>query len=223
MPERTDRRRGERLGVDIERLGSAVQRGWRSAATRWTLLCCTVFFLLLNAWGLRLFSGAVDYSRFGDVGEWVSGIGTIAAFVAAVLAIRIGQKKDAEGDVQKRTSLYTWIRLIDDESLPRGWYLYLANACSAPIYLWRLEVTGVGHLSSAEVGPLPPGITMRRLDIADLTSAATNPDALCVSFLDAEGFGWQRYGARAAVEKPAAVIVKECSESSSHAVFSIEQ
>lgn len=207
--------------MDIERLAQTVQRCWRSASMRWMLLCCTAFLLLINAWGLSLFHGAVDYSRFGDVGEWVSGIGTIAAFVAAVLAIRIGQKKDAEGDVQRRTLLYAWIRSVDDESLPHGWYLYLANACSAPIYLWRLDVVGVGHLSSSEVGPLPPGTTVRRLDIVGLDVAATSPDALRVSFLDAEGFGWQRHGARAAVEKPAAEIVKECSESG--AVFSIEE
>jgi hypothetical protein len=167
---------------------------------------------LLNAWGLRLFGRGVDYSRFGDVGEWVSGLGTLAAFVAAIFAIRVEQRRDATEDFQRRTSIYAWLRYVDDGPVPDGWHLYLANACSAPVYLWRLAINGVGHLGATDLGPLPPGITERRLDIDILRAFAVDADSISVWFLDSEGRGWTRQGARTAVAKPIDEVVRFCSE-----------
>jgi hypothetical protein len=112
--------------------------------------------------------------------------------VAGLLALRIEYRRDERNGIAQRTSLYGWLRYVDDDSLAEGWYLYVANGCAAPIYLWRIEIAGIGHLGSGEIGPPPPGVATRRLNVAAVSHALVDDASIRLWFLDPLGAGWVR-------------------------------
>ncbi len=166
-----------------------IGRAWASIWFRLVLVALVVFLVLLDLWGLTLAPGTVDYTRFGSVGDWFSGIATVGAVIVAALAIRNDRyvaeeerrRLDAirEEDSQRSRlrdservraiaqSLFIWpVGILDDITHRRvSWKLGVANATGAPVYEWRIEYSG-GRLiaDSARCGPMLPGAGSLDLD-----------------------------------------------------------
>ncbi len=159
-----------------------IGRIWTSIWLRLFLIAAVIFLLLIDLWGLRLAPGIVDYERFGNVGEWFSGIATVGVVIVAALAIRNDRsvaeedrrrldtirEDDARKDVLRDTerlrvvaqAVFVWpIETLDDVTQRRvGWKLGVTNATGAPVYNWRIEdPAGLSFASSKRVGPLFPG------------------------------------------------------------------
>lgn len=136
---------------------------WASAAVRWALLFLCALLLGVNLWGLRLWGAPFDPNRFGNVGDWISGLGSLAAVAVALAALRDQRKRDADEELAKRTQVYAWLRFVDDEDVVEGWYLHIANGGASPIYVWRVRLADGNFVGAEQLGPLPPGVLRRRL------------------------------------------------------------
>ena len=177
-----------------------VVAGWRSAPTRWSLLCASVFLLAIQGWGLRLWGAKFDPQAFGTMGEWVSGIGTFAAVVVALSTTRNAQRfelgiKSRERDMLL-TAIYVWLsRSLDmTTGSPLGWSVSFTNATPQPVYYWVTRIEGVnGHLCHVINDPILPGRSTRGLVDRQYAPPASDqvPRAM-IEFVDSAGRLWVR-------------------------------
>ncbi|GII59125.1 hypothetical protein Pth03_75140 [Planotetraspora thailandica] len=165
------------------------------------MLVAVAFLLLLHLWGLRIFGfGVIDYQRFGDVGSWAQGIGTVAAVAVAFRQIKQQEAARlddiARQDRRERTQVFCWMSFLDDDSQGQlGWYLCFNNLTPLPINAWTLTVrergTGkqVGKLDVTHLDPIAPGFSRIRTRIP--VHALTEP--VCeLDFVDLAGECWRR-------------------------------
>jgi len=157
--------------------------------------------LAVNAWGLRLFGGSVDYQRFGTIGEWVSGAGTVAAVVAALNIARAEATRQrsqirAAADAAM-SQVFVWLRLrySDVTEAPTHWEVLFNNATPQPVYFWVAKIERLdGHMCHVVNGPLLPGESSRVF--AEPNEAPPLMDEqtrrASIEFLDVEGRWWVR-------------------------------
>ncbi|BBH66202.1 hypothetical protein ACTI_28870 [Actinoplanes sp. OR16] len=160
-----------------------------------------VFLLMVDLWGLRLFGGgAIDYERFGDIGSWAQGIGTVSAVFVALRQIR-QQREDRRDaihrqEIRERTQVYGWMAFREEDhgDVP-GWYLFFNNLTPIPITGWAMTVcegpAGPVVLSPdvSRFDPIPPGFSRHRLGIP----SGRIIEPICrLQFVDMAGDCWER-------------------------------
>lgn len=141
------------------------------------LLAAVILLVLLDLWGLSLFGSAVDYNRFGNWSDAVSGIGTLSAVVLAVVSILVDRLRHRE-ELQREldsseSSVFLWLSSVvevDDNDRPvgRSWVLKIQNTTTSPVYEWRVTFEGrQDHLCAAATRPVLPGENIFNLEFLD--------------------------------------------------------
>ncbi len=157
---------------------------------------------MLDLWGLGLFGGGtVDYQRFGDIGTWAQGVGTVAAvFVAINTFVKSSQahKADIERqDREHRTQVYCWITYEDGTlsfegvKMEKGWYLHFNNTTPLPIQVWTAKLIGADS-EGGDIpffGPIPVGYFRKKLTLRSGPAVKYFCD---LNFLDRAGSCWKR-------------------------------
>ncbi len=168
--------------------GVRIQRAWQSPATKWILVFACI--LLATLWLWRVPPAGSATANLGTWGEWIAGIGAIAAAVVALSAIVI--QRQAE-DIGRRTAVAAWMDVeVDPDRGQPYWTVKIRNDTGLPIFAWGItSPTRSVHLCSRENGPIVPDMSRY------LLSAEEPPDqaravALVLEFRDRLGKVWRR-------------------------------
>ncbi len=168
------------------------------------------YLITLNCWGIHLWDHAIDYNRFGNWGEAISGMGTTAAVIVAFTAF-CWERSDQRATERKRvmeaeTSVFHWLtsKEVTDglgEPIGRIWDLRINNSTLAPIYQWRIEFGMLpDHLCNSVKRPLVPGDSnVFNLPFLDNVEPSNAPEPSLI-FVARSGLTWRR-SARGLVEK----------------------
>ena len=164
-----------------------IQRAWQSPATKWVLVFACI--LLATLWLWRVPPAGSATANLGTWGEWIAGIGAVAAAVVALSAIVI--QRQAE-DIGRRTAVAAWMDVeVDPDRGQPYWTVKVRNDTGLPIFAWDVSSdTGV-HLCSRENGPIVPELS-RYLLSADEPPDQARAVALTLEFRDRLGKLWQR-------------------------------
>lgn len=168
------------------------------------------YLITLDRWGIHLWDQAIDYKRFGNWSNAISGIGTTAAVVIAFTAFcweRVNQRATERKRVtETETSVYQWLtsKEVRDESgkpIGRLWDLRIDNSTLAPIYHWRVALGALpDHLCNSIKRPLLPGDNnVFNLPFLDGVEPSDAPEPSLI-FEARSGRTWRR-SARGLVEK----------------------
>lgn len=135
-------------------------RAWNSSFTKSGLVVLCLLLVGLVIWG-NGFPVHFDVSQVGDLGTWVSSVGTVAA---VVVALRESASARRAQRIDQLCSVAAWMDLERrDDGTPR-WTVTLLNNTAFPIYRWLATPSGSHnhtgwHLCSSRLGPLVPGPT----------------------------------------------------------------
>ena len=145
------------------------------------------FSVMLQKWGLSLFGEDVDYSRFGNWSDAISGIATSVAIIVALVGIWIQYSVTKSAETAKRleeeTSIYFWLKSNDivndkDEFIGRTWDLIIQNLTKVPIYSWVVKFeTYSDHLCNFQKRPLLPNENLFNLPFLDNLEPGKTPMA----------------------------------------------
>lgn len=174
-----------------------LRRIWDSATLKVLLICSTTALALWILWGPRL-AHAELFPEFGDLGEWVQGIGAFVAVLVALAQSRQMQVMRAEDihlqEERARTQVYAWVAYNRGADMGGGWRVYLHNMTPAPIAVWALRIADqagreIAFLDATTGLPILPGRTERPLegDTSTLISVDTR-----LEFVDETGLCWRR-------------------------------
>ncbi|WP_433607903.1 hypothetical protein ACQP2P_34030 [Dactylosporangium sp. CA-139114] len=197
------------------RLAEIVKWTWRSAGTRWTLLVVLVMVLALPLWGLRPYGKHFDHDSAGTWGDWVTGIGQLAAVITAVVTVL---RTERLSRMQVKTAVGAWMAVFQDNAQPY-WAVQFENATRLPLFQWTADsADGAVHLCHLHHGLLIPGKTTYELTI-DRPCDQSLASPLVLRFVDFDGRTWERdsLGRLAPVKTPVAcrmpsTSVKESSD-----------
>jgi hypothetical protein len=100
-----------------------------------------IFLLLLDVYGLSLFHGTVNWTKFGTVGTWFSSVLSVIAVSFALFTI-IRQKSEFEytksaTNAARYTRIYAWLNYDEDHAGRIVVNLNLSNLTDTPIYWWE--------------------------------------------------------------------------------------
>jgi hypothetical protein len=181
----------------VERSVDALNRIWESVSFRVLLATLTVGLALWVTWGPQL-RHAHLYPDFGDLGEWASGVGALAAVVVALVQthqLHVERVDDLyRQEVQQRTQVFGWVAYREEGARSGGWWVYLNNMTPAPIGVWvlRIEDAETGRQVTLDVTrwlPILPGFTQRP---AGVSSGELLRPMCQLDFADSAGICWRR-------------------------------
>jgi len=141
---------------------------------------------------------AVDLppTTFGTVGEWVSGVGAVAAIAVALAESGAARRRER---LDKLCAVAAWIDLgRNPEDDSREWSVSSSNGTDYPIYQWVViprptSVTGTTaswHLCARRHGPLVPGLNQFAIPTLGFEFGSAVPVEL--RFQDRDGQRWRR-------------------------------
>ena len=171
---------------------------WFWQALALVLLLSLITVISLDAWGLSIFGGPVDYVRFGNWSDFLAGAGTLIAVVAAFSAILFDQHKRRADQQNQRTSLYFWLKPESNELDGQEvtvWDVIIENRTNNPIYEWKLIIAGdeARHLCNYCKRPLLPCEGGNSFNVQQLDDVPSNrmPSARLI-FRDENSEIWSR-------------------------------
>lgn len=152
---------------------------WNSQIFKIILICLVIFLTLANYWCVSLFSGNIDYNKFGTIGEWFSNFATIITIAVAAATIRndrLNAEKDRNLTLQlkdeesrenlhkaeelqriREKSVYVWIGGEQDSvtyAMSQCW-LCTSNKTGEPVFEWQIiNEDGKILASSKAYGPI---------------------------------------------------------------------
>lgn len=150
--------------------------------------------LLIFAWSGAVSWFAVPVARFGTLGDWISGLGTVAAVVVALRESALAQSRQR---IDRLCAVTAWMELERHEDGSPRWTVFVSNETKHPIYRWLVVPRsdggddGVWHLCDARLGPLVPGPTQYEVPHsggADFHTASP----VELQFVDRDGQSWLR-------------------------------
>ncbi len=122
----------------------------------WTLILAlaVVFLILLQLYHLFLFGHGINYTKFGDVATWFTGLMTFAAVTVALReSYRSGMHERAEHD-RVTTAVIPWLELGGT-----SWLMRVDNQTSRVVEAWSFDVSAPSlHVCWRDAGPCPPGL-----------------------------------------------------------------
>lgn len=189
-------RRREPVGI-AQRSLNTLNQIWGSVALRVSLAVSTTCLVLWVLWGPQL-RHAYIYPHFGDLGEWASAIGALAAVVVALVQthrLSVERLDDLHRQEEReRTQVYGWVAYRDDNTGSGAWWVYLNNMTNAPIGVWVLSIEDVDTsrrmiLDMTRLLPIPPGLTQRPVGVSP--GHLLRPTCQ-LEFADAVGICWLR-------------------------------
>jgi hypothetical protein len=182
----------------------AVRRAWVVAG----LIGLTVGAALggFVGWEIRKWNWA-----WGSAGEWVSGLGALAAVLATVWLWRHDRAREERDALRRRKyALSAWLeqRDLDEPDIWPGWgyVAFVMNVSSEPVAAWDLEISALhwqdethtrheirwhGVMSSVMQGALPPGRYVESMVDVPGSDGFGLP---AVTFTDSLGYRWRREG-----------------------------
>src|SRR5664280_2835382 len=143
----------------------------------------------LEIWGVHPWRGPVDYSRFGNWSDAISGIGTTAAVVVALAAISkdrtTRRMAEAARLVNEETAVFQWVTSKEvrdeiDRLVGRVWDLRIQNSTIAPIYQWSVLFESNDHVCNYQKRPLLPGENIFNAPFLDDLDPSASPEPLLV-------------------------------------------
>lgn len=200
--------------IMIQKVFNIFKKIWKSNLFIGSLILIIVFLLLIDYYGLSLFTGTIDYERLGTVGEWFSNVITIVTIIVAAITI-VNDKRIAENErtihLRERAedqaalekehkkqieilskAVYAWIYAEQDSITKEFMYrkICVSNKTGAPVFEWAIISNNNEELaSSKEFGPLLPDI------IQDIKVKKIDPDtSISIFFVSFDGKQWYRTG-----------------------------
>ena len=189
------------------------------------LIICVVlsiallYLLMLNRWGILLWDKKLDYTKFGNWSDAISGLATSAAVIVALASLywqrRTQQAAEDAKAIEAETAVFQWLtsKEVRDESdnlIGRVWDVKVQNTTAAPIYHWKLNFDlGSDHLCSAIKRPLIPGENFFNLPFLDNLEPTKAPEPTLI-FQGHSGRFWSR-SARGVVQ-PASDQELRCAD-----------
>jgi hypothetical protein len=180
-------------------------RLWMACA----VLALALFYVVtLDMWGLRLWGYEIDYTKFGNWGDAISGIGTTIAVVVALAGLYWERRSHRTVEIEKQrdaeTAVFQWltskeVRDAKGSLAVRLWDLRIQNSTVAPIYQWTVTIAPYpDHLCGYTKRPLIPGENIFNLPFLDGVepNVALEP---ALSFRSRSGTIWTRL-ARGTIE-----------------------
>jgi hypothetical protein len=156
------------------------------------LIVALYFSIMLQKWGLTLLGEEVDYNRFGNWSDAISGIGTTTAIIVALIGIWIqySATKTAEitKAVEEETAVFFWLEshevFENNKFVGRTWELLIQNSTKLPIYSWAVIFESYNeHLCNFQKRPLLPNENIFNLPFLDNIEPSKTP----LAFLHFEG------------------------------------
>ena len=135
---------------------------------------------------------------------WLSGaadtfsaVGTVGAFVVGFVLLRKEQRREAERSEDERQSqaarISAWVELHRTPEGSRELAFHIHNASDMPIYEVELPLPSPsGEETTAFVGLVPPGRTIRRSAPAEWLRSYVDPEPVQIEFQDSAGRRWAR-------------------------------
>ena len=164
---------------------------WRSRLLKPSLLVLCLLLVLLDAWALNSKLMGSIRLQWGSAGEWVSGIGTVAA---VIVALRESSVARYQARLDKLCSVGGWMEIRRQQNGTPYWEITLLNSTDFPIYKWYAEPVGElssWHLCSSVHGSLVPGSSNFEFP-GYHGSQQANSVPLQISFQDRDGGIWTR-------------------------------
>jgi hypothetical protein len=165
------------------------------------LILALGYLITLERWGIQLWGKGLDYSKFGNWSEAISGIGTTGAVFAALATLywqrRTQALSESTKSIEAETAVFQWLtsKEVRDESnglIGRVWDLRVQNSTSAPIYNWKVSFgNDPNHICSAVKRPLIPGENFFNLPFLDNTEQSKAPEP-SLTFQSRSGRFWSR-------------------------------
>jgi hypothetical protein len=153
------------------------------------LSLAVICLVTLDRWNIHPWKEPLDYSRFGNWGEAIAGIGTTAAVMVALVALfrdRANQRAtEAKRRIEAETAVFQWLtskEIRDDTDRPIGriWDIKIQNSTAAPIYHWQISFESVEHCCNYLKRPLLPGENVFNIPTLDNTEPAKAPEPLLI-------------------------------------------
>jgi len=151
------------------------------------LLVVTLYFsVMLQKWGLTLFGDEVDYNRFGNWSDAVSGVATTTAIIVALVGIWIQHSATKASEttraLEEETAIYFWLKshevYEDKKFVGRTWDLVIQNSTKLPVYSWSVKFDSYNeHLCNFQKRPLLPNENIFNLPFLDNVEPNKAPTA----------------------------------------------
>ncbi len=145
-----------------------------------------LYLILLNRWGVHLWSTPIDYTRFGTWSEAIAGLATTAAVIVALATLLWQQAAQRSSELTRKleaeTAVFQWLtsKEVRDESdnlIGRLWDVRIHNSTVAPIYQWKIHFETISeHLCSNTKRPLLPGDNVFNLPFLDGLEPSKMPE-----------------------------------------------
>ena len=133
---------------------------------------------------------SVNQVRFGDLGTWIAGIGTVLAVVVALWTATADRRASAR---LRRTSIFAWMEVKEDpEDRKPYWAIIIQNNTGPPIFDWSIDSSlGDLHLCQDDVGPIVPGEREYLVELDEVPDQA-GARSLEICFRSDDGDVWMR-------------------------------
>jgi hypothetical protein len=135
------------------------------------------YLVMLNRWGINLWTQSIDYTKFGTLSNAVSGIGTTTALIVALASLlsqrAIHSRAEGRRAQEEETAVFQWTvskELRDNvgKLIGRVWDVRIQNSTKAPIYHWKVDFDSTSeHLCNYSKRPLLPEENMFNLPFFD--------------------------------------------------------
>jgi hypothetical protein len=165
------------------------------------LMFTLLYLVMLNSWGIHLWDKSIDYSKFGNWSDAVTGLATTGAIIVALATLlwqrRSQQIAEAAKEIEAETAVFQWItsKEVRDESdqlVGRLWDARVQNSTVAPVYHWKLSFeSDHNHLCSQLKRPLLPGENVFNLYFLDNVEPSKAPEPVLI-FQGRSGRFWTR-------------------------------
>lgn len=158
---------------------------WNSDGLKTILILVIVFLLLMDYFGLSLFTGKIDSECFGTVGDWFSNFAMLITIAIAAFTVvndkriaeteRIYNEKVRDDDYKKSLeaqemakelhsqAVYVWIAGEQDPvtNMVHDFKIYISNKTGAPVFQWYIYNASNEMIANSSIyGPLLPEICM---------------------------------------------------------------
>lgn len=192
-----------------------VKNVWDSNILKIVLILIIALLLLMDYYGLSIFSGYIDPSLFGTVGDWFSNIATLLTIILAFATIvndrrlaedekRYNQRVREEDQLQKSVeeknrnellsqAVYVWITGEFDPvtARPHNFKITISNKTGIPVFKWVVTTeSGMVICDSKKYGPILPEVLLQIE-----TKKVNSEMAVAIKYLSFLGIWWKRNGA----------------------------
>jgi hypothetical protein len=153
-----------------------------------------VLAALVVAWSGALPWFEIPVERYGTLGEWVSGVGTVAAIAIALRESGLARRRER---LDRLCAVTAWMELERHADGEPRWTVSVSNGTEHPIYEWlvvprpRDGSDATWHLCAEKLGPLTPRVSQYEVPHeTDSGFEAASPVEL--HFEDRDGQQWLR-------------------------------